>query len=840
MAETKTISLAKHFNWPRRVPKGKEWASLVKNVREYPEGSQVSWGIPFRMGTGRGARVVMVSKDRPDVTVPVNGTATYLCFLHNWAQLKGDIHWSDPTEGLVVGEYEFAYEDGTSAALPVRARFEVKMAESPGPPWLAESFNIHKAVDPAEHHENIPWAWAQTGVTRNAVSPHICAMSNPHPDKRIKTLTIRGLQASPLLIAGLTLFTGKAHPLAHLPRRTYRVKASKKPTAIEKAEIDLGIVTRIEHTDGPRNAAWLKSGYAGTQSKEEDRGEDLIEAVGAEDATMSVKLKGRTKPVDFSLGEAFKKGRSRSGSAVLQVLGQTRQWMQFEIIDGSTGKPTPARVHFSGSHGEYLAPYGHHAQVNTNWFEDYGADVVSGGRSYAYVSGKFTSDMPVGDVYVEIFKGFEYEPVRRKVTIKPGQKNLKLKINRWKDLRSKGWVTADTHVHFISPHTAWLEGQAEGVNVVNLLASQWGRLFTNVGDIIGKPNVVEDDTIVYVGTENRNHMLGHMSMLGTKGDLPVYPMCCGGPGESWIGDPDFMLLAEWARENKRRRGVVIRPHYPFCGHTEDPVPILAGLVDALEINVMRQDGFPVQEWYRYLNCGYRVAVAGGTDKMSAGTALGWQRTYAKLDRNKPFTYDEWAKAMRAGRTVSTSGPVIDLTVDGKSIGDSLRMSSSGGTVEVAAVAECYRPIDRLEIVMQGQVMASAQGGPGGAKKLKLRKKIRVPHSTWIAARCYGRQGHPSEHMAAHTSPVYMKVGRTRAFDGPAAEHMLALVEGGIEYLNTLATVFDERSRKRMAKQFNEARQALKGRLIVEAGHSHHHGSGGYHTHGHGHEAGHAH
>ena len=70
---------------------------------------------------------------------------------------------------------------------------------------------------------------------------------------------------------------------------------------------------------------------------------------------------------------------------------------------------------------------------------------------------------------------------------------MKLTIDRWTDQRSQGWVTADTHVHFISPHTAWLEGQAEGVNVVNLLASQWGRLFTNVGDYTGSktwtPNI---------------------------------------------------------------------------------------------------------------------------------------------------------------------------------------------------------------------------------------------------------------------------------------------------------------------------------------------------------------
>ena len=89
-------------------------------------------------------------------------------------------------------------------------------------------------------------------------------------------------------------------------------------------------------------------------------------------------------------------------------------------------------------------------------------------------------------------------------------------------------------------------------------------------------------------------------------------------------------------------------------------------------------------------------------------------------------------------------------------------------------------------------------------------------------------------VAAHTSPVYVTCGRTRLFDGPAAEHMLSLVEGGMEYLQTLATVFDERSRRRMVKLFKEARRELKGRLTIEGGHPHPHphpdGSTPYHRH----------
>lgn len=836
-ARFKSINLTKQFNWPRgKLTKDEK--KIAEKIRKYPSGSQKSWGVPFRMSTGRGARVIAASTKAPDIIIKVSAQADYLCLLQTWAQLPKDIEREDPTEGLVVGEYILTYEDGTTHTSPVRGRFEVPMVESPGNPWLTCKFNMYEAVDPTEYPEGKPWGRVQTGVEWPGGGPLLYAMPNPQPDKKIQTLTIRGSKKSPLLVAGLTLYQGASHPLRHLPRRTYRVSAGKAKTKVKKADVDLGGVTRIEHTSGPRGKSWLESPYTGMRSKEPDRGEDLVEAFGAEDATVAVKLDGRKKPLKFSLGEAFHRKRSRTEGAALEVLGRERQWMQIRVIDNTTGRPTPVRVNFSGPRGEYIAPYGHHAQVNANWFEDYGADVVSGGRQFAYVPGEFTSDMPVGDVYYEVFKGFEYQPARGKVTIEPGQKELDIRVDRWRDLRSSGWVTADTHVHFISPHTAWLEGRAEGVNVVNLLASQWGRLFTNVGDITGRVGIVEDDTIVYVGTENRNHMLGHMSMLGTQG-LPVYPMCCGTPGEAYIGDPEFSTLAEWALENRRKGGLVIRPHYPYCGHTEDPVPILKGLVDALEINMHRDNGFPLQEWYRYLNCGYRVSVCGGTDKMGAYTALGWMRTYALLDPNRPFDYGTWCDAVRAGRTFTTNGPLMDFRVEGKGIGDTITLPSGGGNLEVHAAAECYAPIDRIEIICGGRVVAS-ESVKRGARRLEVKTTLPFKCSGWIAARCYGVPKTPGEYLGAHTSPVYVTVGNTRAFDGPAAEHMLALVEGGTEYLNTLATHFDEGSRKRMVRLFNEAREELRGRLIIEGGHTHHHGDGQYHTHGHGVTPGHGH
>jgi hypothetical protein len=385
-------------------------------------------------------------------------------------------------------------------------------------------------------------------------------------------------------------------------------------------------------------------------------------------------------------------------------------------------------------------------------------------------------------------------------------------------MREKGFVTADTHVHFLSPQTAWLEGQCEGLNLVNLLASQWGKLFTNVGDITGKlSGCSEGDTIVFVGTENRHHLLGHISMLGTQG-MPVFPMCTGGPGEAWFGDADIRSQADWADECRAKGGVVIRPHFPGP-NCEVAADIVTGKVDAVEVRAFgiindTLDSSPIREWYRYLNCGYRVPTAGGTDKMSAGMPVGGVRTYAQLDPNDEFNFDNWGKAIRAGRTFTTSGPLIGITADGREVGDEIKMPAGGGTIETEAWAVCAQPIHGLEVIHNGKIVAKTSSKEG-AKRLELKEKIKIDGSGWLAARCYSH--HRVWHVwpvnvAAHTSPIYVAVDNQEVFNPSDAMYIMTLVHGGMEWLDTLSIKADEQTHQCLRSIFEIAERELKGKL----------------------------
>ena len=171
------------------------------------------------------------------------------------------------------------------------------------------------------------------------------------------------------------------------------------------------------------------------------------------------------------------------GGGKIEIVEHGRRWVHCRVLDPESKRPTPVRLAFRSKDGRYIPPYGHRAEINDGWFQDYGADVKLMDTSFAYVDGTFQVELPPGEVYLEMTKGFEHQAVRQKIDIQPGQRELTLEIPRFTNLRAKGWVTADTHTHFLSPTTAVLEAQAEGLNLINLLAAQWGDLFTNVGDL---------------------------------------------------------------------------------------------------------------------------------------------------------------------------------------------------------------------------------------------------------------------------------------------------------------------------------------------------------------------
>jgi hypothetical protein len=269
------------------------------------------------------------------------------------------------------------------------------------------------------------------------------------------------------------------------------------------------------------------------------------------------------------------------------------------------------------------------------------------------------------------------------------------------------------------------------------------------------------------------------------------PFSTGGPNESEMGGTLEVTLADWADRCRAQGGTVILPHLPNP-NGEGASLIATGRVDAVELSWFR-GLYNLQEYYRYLNGGYRLPLVGGTDKMSSEIPVGLYRTYVFIPPDQDFTYDTWRANLAAGRTFMSGGPIISLSVDGSAIGDIVRLTGNGGTVEVEAWAESIFPIQSLEIVQQGRVAAATQK-PAGARRLSLKTRLNVEGHTWLAARVGDLSSStPLLHhdsfrsvVMAHTSPIYVACGDDWSlFDQRTAQYMLTLIEGNLAYLREL-------------------------------------------------------
>ena len=760
-------------------------------------GRQTFRGLPFLIGAadagGEGDRFIVLGGADDGVTVPIGKTTHRVVVVHRL--LETNVAQGGPL-GIDVAEYVFRYADGSEERAVIRERFEIAALPGksdipgvPGEPFLAVP------EQDAELYPRFEGPWDETGRRQTeaarpfAKSYYLWAWENPHPEKIIESMGLAS-KGPRFLVAAVTLGHVDEHPFAREARRPVKVVLTDPERAARPFDLNVkvnrGTATYAHPLPEDDAAGFVADSFKGWgEEQNAGSGSSYVEVSAVPSATVTVE-QGGEEVGSARWGDVAESGSVDAPGVRFELIDPGKNWVNVTILDDDTGRPVPCRVHFRTPDGVPYQPHGFHNQVNSNldtWHIDVGGDVRLGQITYACIDGTCEGWLPHGEVIVDVARGFEYEPLRKTVSIEPGQRDLTLRIKRWAHMNAKGWYSGDSHVHFLSPQGAHRESQCEDLNVVNLLQSQWGSLFTNTEDFTGSASVSrEGDNIVYVGQENRQHFLGHMILWGLK--KPIMPWCTDGLMEAEIGGAMETALAHWADEAHGQGGWVVSPHFPNP-NGEPAALVAAGRLDAIEM--LRQNPFNHSEYYKYLNCGYRLPLVGGTDKMSSDVPVGLYRTYVRIP-DEEFSYESWCRNVANGRTFLSGGPIISLRVDGKEIGDTVEMSAPG-KVEVEATAESTIPIHTLELVQAGRVVASAQSS-GGARRLEIRERVRIDGHTWLAARCGGPQYYGIAHhdgwnrgVFAHTSPVYVACGGDWwMFDKAVAQYMLTLIEGDLAYI----------------------------------------------------------
>ena len=802
-----------------------------------PAGRQTMRGLPFLVGPQDGSDgnlFVGVGGELGGARIPIGAAARRVIFAH--ALLDSAIA-EDGRWGRHAADYVFHLSSGRQERVEVRERFEIGTVPGVGqiPGGHSQYLAVTDQYDkPMDRYEG-PWGragWRQLETRGDPIERYwLWAWVNPEPDTVIESIEIVP-QALPLIIAGITLGHADERPFAREGMRPARVVLTRAEDADQpfdlKVEVDRG---RAKYPHAlPRQSAddFLAAPYKGWGEAQNDKASPAyVEIDAIPSATVTVSQGGRTVG-SVRWGDVERHGSAKDGGLRLDLLDRGKNWVKVNIVDEDTGEPVPCRIHFRTPEGVPYQPYGHHNHVNSNldtFNFDLGGDIRLGQITYAYVDGRCEGWLPRGEVIVDAAAGFEYDTLRQRVHIEPDQRELTIRLKRWIDMNAGGWYSGDPHMHFISAIGALTDARSEGVNIAHVEQTQLGSLFAGVDEFTGHPFSTRDGKhIVSVCQENRQNMMSHLLLWGIK--EPIMPFTSDGQGEGGLGGTMDTTLSYWADECHAQGGTVVSAH--FWGFSREVVVLVAtGRLDALEFKG-HQRQYTHEEYYRLLNCGYRVPLVGGTDKMDNATPLGFYRTYVKLREDEEFGFDTWCANVRRGRTFMTAGPILHFNVNGGEIGDTVDIPGPGA-VQVEAWAESVVPIHRLDLLKNGQVIASAES-PAGARRLELNEAVDIDAHSWLAIRAgsptyYGDPDYDDlkRGIYAHSGPIYVACGGDWwMFDKDVAAHMLNIIDGDLAYIReTAGQAPPERVTHKhgggdhieyLSRPFIEAREAIHERM----------------------------
>jgi TolB protein len=423
----------------------------------------------------------------------------------------------------------------------------------------------------------------------------------------------------------------------------------------------------------------------------------------------------------------------------------------------------PARVYADASDGRSYVPDGafHRAMMVFD-------------RHSFHTAGEAEIEMPVGSAKIEALRGWEYRPASATVDVRAGAVDtITLRLERLVDLSARGWYSGDTHEHdlhqgFGLTHEAFF-GQlvAEDLHVTNALIHMDGtRLMGRWTDLTGAPHPLSTATHILQYAQEFRGGLGHVGMIGTREF--ILPFVAGQPGTPY---------AQHTLENgyfaaAHAQGGLAGYMHPYLTPPRTPaaaastliaIDAALGLGDFYDVSSLYSDelgsaGF----YYRLLNAGFRIAATGGTDNFSdvwRDPPPGSARTYARIDG--PLSHGAWLDAIRRGRTFSTTGPLIFLTVNDREPGDSIALGAAApSAMRVHAEAMSIAPLDSLQIIVNGAAVRTVAATDRA--RIVFDGDIDLPQGGWLAARVLGPASpyFGDDYAFAHTGPVYVtRAGR---------------------------------------------------------------------------------
>jgi TolB protein len=271
---------------------------------------------------------------------------------------------------------------------------------------------------------------------------------------------------------------------------------------------------------------------------------------------------------------------------------------------------------------------------------------------------------------------------------------------------------------------------------------------------------------------------------------------------------------------------------------ELPVDVALGKLDYMEIVGFSDHRSTAAVWYRLLNLGFRISAGAGTDAMANYASLrgpvGMNRVYARVKPGIP-KIDAMLDALKNGRTFATNGPLLDFSLGEEKVGGELKFDGPQAEIPFKAALRSIVPIDKFELVCNGQVMRSlglhpklsATGKPvedgrqnseeagaaGSAGTFEDHGAISLKESGWCLVRALSDKAeYPvlDNYVYATTSPIYVTIAGRKPQSSEDAKYFAAWMERVMEETSKYPDWNSEGEKKLVMERLAEAKALYEG------------------------------
>jgi hypothetical protein len=494
------------------------------------------------------------------------------------------------------------------------------------------------------------------------------------------------------------------------------------------------------------------------------------------------------------------------------------------LVDADAGRTLPGLIRFTDADGK---------PVDT-------PELLSRGQGlsdnlpiarWKVLPGETTVRLPRKKLTLTAFSGLETE--QRTVTVDltgADKQTVAIRLKRFYDASAKGYRSANTHLHLMKLTRKECDRylreipKADGLDIVFV-----SYLERAVADREYISNRYKADDFAELskqsgvrfgnGEEHRHNFtgfgqgFGHVMLLNIR--TLIQPVSIG-PGIMKLGTDGIPLRR--GIETARKDGATVIWCHNNWGMESAP-NFLAGKIDAQNIFDGGTHGSFKDSFYRYLNAGVRVPFSTGTDWFQ----YDFSRVYCDL--RSDLTVKSWLDALAAGRSYITNGPLLELSVDGRKLGETVALRKPG---KVTVKARAFGRLDfrRIELLVNGKVAVKRSSRKvGGHYEAGFSETLTLAGPAWIALRtppppvkgdkelteavAKNELGHD---LFSHTSPVFVTVAGKSRFDAAVARQLLAEMVDNRRIIAEKGKFADAVERGRVLDVYSDAIGALRKRL----------------------------